>query len=531
MRHVNVCLLPAEILRDIFAAIRKDSDFRATTATLARTCRTLKEPALDALWKNIIGFKPLLSCLPNGIVVRTSKRKQLVNESLLHPLFTEEWKTFRQYARRIHFLIIHDSELDGITDRVVQALISAPTPLLPNLHSLQWLDDRECFFPLLRALLVPTITSMRLGSGLYYDCWDPSFVKSALLASLGTRCPSIRTLEVCPYGADSEESSDAVSEAICGWRKLVHLKTGVLNARALTHLASLASLKSLRFMSYDFEFADDRPNTIPIFTSQLDAVSVAAPSYFLLTRCLRNIRFFSCRSAELLIGSPGEPQLPYDPDIPEFIVSFSECFSPVLEELLVNVEFSHEDLDDHPLSFGFDVIAPLLSFRRLTTLDINWFCTTDVNDDAFKKMAQSWPQLEKFCFGVASAMLASPSVTFIGLIYLIQYCRHLRNVTMYFRACPIDIKREPFSKIVPNEKIEVGDSPIVDPIAVACQLHILLPDLIEVTHNYWDWVPVPPSIVAFNHEWDKVNEYLEVLTKSAEMGEMIGELSDSEGTR
>jgi hypothetical protein len=80
MRHVNVCLLPAEILRDIFAASRKDSDFRATTATLARTCRTLKEPALDALWKNIIGFKPLLSCLPNGIVVRTSKRKKLVNE-------------------------------------------------------------------------------------------------------------------------------------------------------------------------------------------------------------------------------------------------------------------------------------------------------------------------------------------------------------------------------------------------------------------------------------------------------------------
>ena len=80
MRHVHVCLLSAEILREIFAAIREDSDFRATIATLARTCRTLKEPALDLLWKNIIGFEPLLSCLPSGVVRQTRKRKQLVNE-------------------------------------------------------------------------------------------------------------------------------------------------------------------------------------------------------------------------------------------------------------------------------------------------------------------------------------------------------------------------------------------------------------------------------------------------------------------
>jgi hypothetical protein len=374
---------------------------------------------------------------------------------------------------------------------------------------------------------------MRLGSGLYHYHLDSYFPESALLASLGARCPSIRILEVCQYWADPEQSSNAVSEAICGWRKLVHLKTGVLNARALTHLASLPSLKSLHFMSCDFKYADDRPNSIPIFTSQLDAVSVTAPSYSLLARCLRNIRFLSCRSAKLLINSRVDPKLPYDPDIPELIVSFSECFSPVLEKLVVQIEFSHAYPDGHPLAFGFNVIAPLLSFRRLTTLDINSFCTTDVNDDALKKMALSWPQLEKFYFGVAGAMLASPSVTFTGLIHLIQHCRHLRDIAMYFRACSIDIKCGPFSKIVPNEKItciEVGNSPIVHPKAVACQLHVLLPNLTEVTNGFWDWdLMPPPSIVAFNHTWDKVDEYLQVLTLGAEMGEMIGELSDSEG--
>ncbi|KAG1808214.1 uncharacterized protein BJ212DRAFT_1281054 [Suillus subaureus] len=40
--------------------------------TLARTCRTFKEPALDILWENIDGFEPLISCLPEGVAVITN---------------------------------------------------------------------------------------------------------------------------------------------------------------------------------------------------------------------------------------------------------------------------------------------------------------------------------------------------------------------------------------------------------------------------------------------------------------------------
>jgi len=54
---MRVCLLPAEILLEIFATfatIYEDSEFiqvsHATIAALARTCRTFNEPALDTLW-------------------------------------------------------------------------------------------------------------------------------------------------------------------------------------------------------------------------------------------------------------------------------------------------------------------------------------------------------------------------------------------------------------------------------------------------------------------------------------------------
>jgi hypothetical protein len=325
--------------------------------------------------------------------------------------------------------------------------------------------------------------------------------------------------------------SDVISEIVCGWSDLVHLETCVLDTQALAHLASLPSLKSLHFRSSDFG-RNIPPNSISTFTSNLDQVCIAAPSPSHLTRCLRNARFLSCRSVVLSIGLP-DTVLPYHPDISDLIASFSECFSPTLEKLYVEIFFDYGTLDEDTLdaqrvAFGFDAIAPLMSFSRLTKLDLDWFCTSDVDDDALKKMLQSWPNLEEFYFGISTAPLVPPSITFIGFVYLIQHCRHLRDIQMSFRACSIAIDREPFSTTTPNKNItllEVGDSPIVDPIAVAGQLYSLLPNLPEVSHGFWEnnWEDVPPSIVDFNEEWDKVNEYLQVLTKSAEIREKRGE--------
>jgi len=65
---MHICLLPVEILLDIFASIDLDSpDFESTVAVLARTCRKFKEPALDILWRDVAGFKPLIPYLPSGV--------------------------------------------------------------------------------------------------------------------------------------------------------------------------------------------------------------------------------------------------------------------------------------------------------------------------------------------------------------------------------------------------------------------------------------------------------------------------------
>jgi hypothetical protein len=397
--------------------------------------------------------------------------------------------------------------------------MSTPSPsLLPNLRRLHWEDGRDSFLPLLRALLVPTIWSMTLGA---YRYWVPSFAKSVLLASLGARCPYIQTF-TCPFRDGDEEASDAICEAICGWRHLVHLTTGILNPRALAHLSSLSSLKSLHFRSYDF-VDDTQPKSIPTFVSRLDDVTITAPSLSHLTRCLKNIPSFSCPSVKLRIDY-GDSALPYDPmDIPDLIVSFSECFSPALEQLDIEIGFHcdelHEDvLADSRFAFGFNVIIPLLSFNRLTHLDLDWFCISYVDDGALKIMVQSWPLLEVFSFGTEGRWLVPPSLTFIGLVHLIQHCRHLQWIEIPFRAFPIDTSSEPFSTTIPNENVTsffVGVSPVDDAVAVACQLHALMPNLAHVGH--WNREIVRPSVAAFWDKWDRTNEYLRVLTRSAEI--------------
>ncbi|OAX39712.1 hypothetical protein K503DRAFT_865212 [Rhizopogon vinicolor AM-OR11-026] len=514
--------LPTEVLLHICTTIdgelkgspdqRRDS--RITIAALARTCRAFKEPALDVLWKNIDGIKPLISCLPQGVVGKTAEGKL----ALGRPLFADEWKLFEQYACRVHSFTIEGSQLNQISDEVVQAFVSTPSSgLLPNLRRLKWQDDRDRFVPLLRILLVPTIRSLTLR-GYQSTRWDPSFTKLALLASIGARYPSVREFS-CTFG--SEGKSDVVSKAVCDWHELVHLQTGVLNTQALAHLASLPSLESLSFMSYDLA-ADTQPQSVPIFTSKLDAVSITVPSHSHLNQCLRDIRFRSCRIVSFKLYIDRGRRGPFDPS--NLIISFSECFSPVLEQLIVETgdETYDEVLDSQRFAFSFDVIAPLLQFSRLTVLDLTWFCSLDVDDEALKYMAQAWPQLEELYFGRGPCyppVLTSTSRTFTALVHLIKHCRHLHRIQMRFAACSIDTDIEPFSTTTANENLtflDVGISPISNPIAVACQLHALLPNLTSVEYHE-DEDSEPP--LPFKEEWNQVEFCLLALTKSAEIRE------------
>ncbi|KAG2031649.1 hypothetical protein BDR03DRAFT_1095382 [Suillus americanus] len=498
--------VPTEILLNIFTRISLDQ-----LTVLARTCRKFKEPALDILWKYIYGFKPLISCLPEGVN----------NVGNLTLLLAGEWGLIHQYARRVHSFTVNRSELNMIDNHVMQALMTAPSPtsLFPNLRRLCWCDDREYFFPLLRTLFGSTITSIRVGL-----LSTSSFAQPALLASLGARCPSIQELSLCVD--DFGESLDAICKALSGLRELSRLDTGKLSRREFLRLASLPALKSLCFTLEMHDTHEKQSDSTPTILPQLDQVQFTVLMQYITVagHFLGSVRLPSCRSAVVRIDSDA---LSYDPEvlcnplhIPNLIVSLSECLSPALEKL--HIEFplalNYIDREDIVASrsyvLGFNVVATLLPFNRLTDLRLDWICTSSINDASLKTLAQSWPQLEQFYFGGTACWAVLPSMTFTALVHLIQHCPRLHTVRMSFCATPVDYDNDPFFfETIPNEKIttlSVGRSPISDPCAVAYILLRLLPKLERVRFFGWfnDGIPAPLPFEHLEDGWNAVNEIL-----------------------
>ncbi|KAG1839024.1 hypothetical protein DFJ58DRAFT_689817 [Suillus subalutaceus] len=524
---MHICLLPPEILLHIFAIHQEDYgrlNSRATLASVARTCKIFKEPALDILWKDIGGLEPLISCLVACLPEGVSEKNTRGMLTIKRPLLNGEWRLINRYTQRIQSLRVFTTQLDTIDDRVVQALISAPSLLLPNLRRLSWHDDRECFVPLLRTLLSPTITCLKMNSG--------SSNYPSLLASLGAQCPCIRDLKCFYDGVDSEETTDAICEALCGLKVLLRLETDILNTRALYHLAFLPSLEYLHLILSAYDAGEPQPNCISTFSSHFDQVRFTIPTPFVLSQRLNNVRFFSCRSVTVHVD---HDDAPYDPvDATELISSFSRCFSPTLENIYFEFDYPIGDiveediLDDDPtFALRFDAIAPLLSFSHLINLDLDWICASAIDDASLKIMAQSWPHLENFFFGSLARWLIPPSLTFVGLVHLIHHCRRLRSIAFPFCACPVDANSKPFSETIPNERITtlfVGVSPIVDPISVACQLHTLLPKLTSVGLLAYDAeFLVPPPFEHFEDGWRRVNDFLKVLFTNAKMKRNTGQ--------
>ncbi|KAG2126209.1 hypothetical protein DEU56DRAFT_695850, partial [Suillus clintonianus] len=67
---MHKALLVSEVLVEIFSHLTESMTFdssiirvsRKSLAALARTCKTLHEPAMDLLWAELDGIDPLLGC-------------------------------------------------------------------------------------------------------------------------------------------------------------------------------------------------------------------------------------------------------------------------------------------------------------------------------------------------------------------------------------------------------------------------------------------------------------------------------------
>jgi len=67
---IHQCLLVHELFGLVCEVLTQR---RTTLASLARTCRAFEGPALDVLWRNIEGLRPLLCTMPSDLFEMKAK--------------------------------------------------------------------------------------------------------------------------------------------------------------------------------------------------------------------------------------------------------------------------------------------------------------------------------------------------------------------------------------------------------------------------------------------------------------------------
>ncbi|KAG2115207.1 uncharacterized protein F5147DRAFT_676597 [Suillus discolor] len=466
------------IFEFIYDPIRTEEDHegRATVVALARTCRAFKDPALDVLWAQLHSLDALVIC---------SGGKRDVNNKLIwdRPLYDADWRILAQYGKRVRTLTISSqSDTWDISTMQLLSCFPVPGPILPNLTKLNWLSNREDFFPFLRRFCGPNLMALSLSP----ISW--SVHKCAAIASLALSCPLLKEFKC----VDAEDSSmQAISEAVVGWNSLQVLQVGPLDEQALTHAGSLQTLQDLRFSISDLK------SPVLEFCSPRAAVEISIPSPSSFCAFIENIHF-STQRLHLFCER-------YDGMFPELFFSrLKACFrnpGELLELGLVKT-IPH----NRSIILSSIMLHPLVSFKGLNYLNLADLCTSDIDDAFLEELAVSCPNLQDLYLGDKGRWLIAPQATFDGVVSLLKHCHQLFSLGIFFSAT----FKNDFTDVLRADAINlniknfsVGASPIIDPMTVTVVLSSLIPNANRINHCAHGSAELQDMV----ERWDTVNTW------------------------
>ncbi|KAG1889138.1 hypothetical protein F4604DRAFT_1914979 [Suillus subluteus] len=445
----------------------EDNEGRITVAGLARTCQAFRDPALDVLWAQLHSLDPLVLCSGGR---RVNDNSQAVWE---RPLYDADWRILASYAKRVHILTV--SHQSDISTMHLLNCFTLPGALLPSLAVLYWLPDHEDFYPFLHCFCGPTLKTLALLPVMW------SVRQCVAVVSLAPSCPFLDHFSC--FDAD-DLSMQAISEAVMGWKKLRVLEVGPINERALTHVASLQTFRSLHF-SVSSEFTCT--SHVLEFCSPRALIEILALTPLSLEAFMQKVHFsIECLHLHL-------------------------CYS-LYNDVFPHLFFSHlkacvEDTSNESIVLNSRMLNPLLSFKGLEHLNLGYLCTAHIDDAFLSELALSCPHIKELYLGDENAWLVAPLLTFDGVVSLLKHCRQLSALGVFFDATVESdiVYATPVDAVSPKIKtLLVGSSPIDEPVKVAAVLSFLFPSVTCIHHH----IPQesPNQLQAMVTKWESVNK-------------------------
>ncbi|KAJ6501114.1 hypothetical protein C8R47DRAFT_1193465 [Mycena vitilis] len=479
------CLRIAELVDLICCQLDPFSTNPGDLAAIAMTCTTLKNPALNHLWRVTPLTRLLTSCMPSdlwkdseeGVTENQWQIQCCCNQcptsditrtlTLRRPICESDWRRVHLYAPRIRELLYRSSAFPR--DTLLTLGRAFPPSLLPNLrHLLWWSESLHCAHIFLR----PSLTKISFDLRSTADC--------AVFTTLGETCPKLSNICITLDGDLSGMDFGPLSDFVAHLPRVETISVPWLAQDALEHLSALPTLKSLKMRGI--------PEVSPAFTAAgflaLRHLSLAAAAPAEITRLLRMSTDVPLETLHAALDV-----VPSAADVHTLFTTITASVSAsTLTQLHLDCCRLWETGSPDPQS---NLVHPstlvlLLCFENLTELHLTFAAGFDLDDDTVSQMARAWPRLEDlYLAGVLpTASGTRPRTTLASLSAIARHCPRMRSLTIAFDGSTIPPSAAVSLGVVGQQKslhdLNVLHSPITTVSGMEQFLLGVFPNLREV---------------------------------------------------
>ncbi|KAF7986685.1 hypothetical protein HWV62_20194 [Athelia sp. TMB] len=429
-------------------------------ARLARTCRWMYEPSMDALWYNLNDISPLLWCFPQDVWDGSKEREHCGGS----------WFRFEAETAK---------EGPNLLGQIYCALDAAKPRdcLLPNLRRLHWQDNEHLSY--IHIFLSPSISNLSIVLPLRPTIADQSVLLALYSSPNITRFRlSVEARIRRMHPKDFPDISHALKDFVSSWTQLrvLDIPDTHFNTASLVHVARLPNLDDISArLGQDIDFSCLKA---PIFPA-LRRLNVFCDGVATCQALLMTSQTWALRTLEVMLGTG---YLDSEQSIESFFISLQSQLS---HDALRYIGLYNDDAPDasnyHLLPLA--TLAPLFSFTSLYILQISTPHSFDLTNEDLRKIAEAWAHLELLCLG--NAGWGAPSkVTPLGLATLFNKCPRLRALSIAIDASIIDIPLDAIAAMKPNTsliQLNMQDSRIGDEQMMATYMFHLVPNLNYIT--------------------------------------------------
>ncbi|KAG2125452.1 hypothetical protein DEU56DRAFT_825168 [Suillus clintonianus] len=476
VEQMHRALFVSEVLLEIFINLNQlpttegwtQSLTQRSLAALARTCKTFHEPAMDLLWANMPGLRPLLGCVTRLHSMIYDPETKYSWSQCVDPLAEHEFHEFLRHSARVRSMTISSNTYF----RLLTAL-PIETCVFPGLISLSWMVQRTNIGDL-HFFLSPTLL----------NCSVSEFHSD--LTHIGTRCAALEAITLL-----EDSGTVQLSATVRSCKRLKYLECPPLDSAAWMHLSTVPTLLKVKIVaSRIIHFPLDNLNFatfLNLTTLCFRRMEVAA-----VVTIMQHFEFPSLKEFEMHVRV-----LPWA-EAEQLCRALSQCkANQTLEHICIS---SRDRIPQHsgdPLT----AVRQFLCFTQLRTLRLSTHCFIYLDDDLLLEAMTSWPYIRSL--SLDDWHICPPTVTFRGLIAALRLCPYLQylQVPVDFRNIDIGPEAKLFQNTsLQNLTIASSEPKETDSEAVARIIYSVLPAVEQVMRGNGNV-----------RLWNNVNRHLELL--------------------